>query len=156
MNSNGAILLDPDGSIHVPLKDAPVTEKHRRIDELLRGYDPYLELHFIPPESRGPLDTKPWAVIHRPPHGKPYYVGFFDDADERLLAHIISIDNTQGSVLNRVDAYNKAVEALRLKEQQEARIEAGLIAASVLRSPKIHYKHDGVDFSELRGRKDSR
>lgn len=152
MDSNGAIMLDPNGSIHVPLKDAPVTEKHRRIDELLRAYDPYLELHFIPPGSRGPLDTKPWAVVCRPPNAPAYTVGFFDDADERLLARIISIDNAQGNVLNRVNAYNVAVEALQMKEQQEARMEAGLIAASVLRSPKIHYKHGGVDFSELRGR----
>lgn len=152
MNGRGAIALDPNGGIHVPVKDEPITEKHRRIDELLRAYDPYLELHFIPPGSRGPLDTKPWAVICRVPGRQPYTVGFFDDADERLLAHIISIDNAQGNVLNRVDALNKATEAVRMKEQQEARMEAGLIAASVLRSPKIHYKHDGVDFSELRGR----
>lgn len=152
MNGQGAILLNQNGSIHVPLKDEPITEKHRRVDELLKAYDPYLELHFIPPGSRGPLDTKPWAVIHRVPGRPAYTVGFFDDADERLLARIISIDNAQGNVLNRVNAYNVAVEALQMKEQQEARMEAGLIAASVLRSPKIHYKHDGVDFSELRGR----
>lgn len=152
MNGQGAILLNRNGSIHVPLKDEPITEKHRRVDELLKAYDPYLELHFIPPGSRGPLDTKPWAVVHRMPDRQPYTVGFFDDADERLLARIISIDNAQGNVLNRVNAYNVAVEALQMKEQQEARMEAGLIAASVLRSPKIHYKHDGVDFSELRGR----
>ena len=146
------IQLNGDGSIHVPGTNDAITETHRRVDELLKGYDPDLELMFIPPGSRGPLDTKPWAVVCRPRNGKPYTVGFFDDADERLLAHIMSIDNAQGNVLSKVDALNKAREALQIKERQEAMMEAGLIAASVLRSPKIHYKHNGVDFGELRRR----
>ena len=145
-----AIDIARGGGIHVPDRNAPITETHRRVDELLRGYDPYLELMFIPPESRGPLDTKPWAVVHRPPNAQAYYVGFFDDADERLLAHVISIDNNRGSVLNKVDALNSAREALRLKEQADARAEAHAMAASIFRSPKIHYKHGGVDFGELR------
>lgn len=149
MNGSGAISLNSDGSIHVPGASDVITETHRRVDELLKAYDPDLELMFIPPGSRGPLDTKPWAVVCRPPHQKAYYVGFFEDADERLLAAIIRADNARGSVLDRVDALNTAREALLMKERQEAMMESGLIAASVLRSPKIHYKHNGVDFGEL-------
>lgn len=152
MDTRGAINLTSSGAIHVPDRDAPITEKHRRVDELLRGYDPYLELMFIPPGSRGVLDTKPWAVVHRLPGAEPYYVGFFDDADERLLAAVIRADNLKKSVLSEMDALNLAQDALKRKEEQEAMEEAHAFAASVLRSRKYNYKHNGVNFGEFRGR----
>jgi len=139
-----------DGSIYIPGAEQPVTERHHRIDELLKGYDPYLELQFIPPGSRGVLDTKPWRVVHRPPNRQPYIVLHADDADERLLARIIRADNGRQNVLNEMEAMNLAKEAIKRAEEQAALREAHAQAAAVLRSPKDHYKIGKVDFGEFR------
>jgi hypothetical protein len=143
--SSGRIFINPH--------EAEIqSEKHRRVNELIQAYDPYLELHWIPPGSRGPYDIAPWAVVHAPPGVEPYTVFFAEDADERMLARIMRSDNARGNVLNQMEAMNLAAEALKRKQQQEEMQELHEIAAAVLRSPKIHYKHGGVDFGELRGR----
>lgn len=146
------IQTNSDGSIHVPDTQAPVNEKHYLVDRLLKGYDPYLELQFIPPGSRGPLDTKPWRVICRQPGMNPYIIGHYDDADERLLARIIRADNSKGNVLSEMDALNKAREAIRRTQEQDALRESHALAAAIFRSPKYHFKHDGVDYGESGGR----
>jgi len=143
--------LNRDGSIYIPGTQQPITERHHRVDELLKGYDPDLELMFIPPESRGPLDVKPWAVICRPRNGSaPYYVCYADDADERLLARVIMADNSRQNVLKEMEAMNLAKEAIKRAEEQAAMQEAHAMAAAVLRSPKDHYKIGGVDFGEFK------
>jgi hypothetical protein len=142
------IRTNSDGTIYVPGADQPITERHKRIDELLKGYDPYLELQFIPPGERGALDTKPWRVVHRPPNRNAYVVFYADDADERMLARIIRADNAQKNVLTEMEAMNKAREAIKRAEEQAALRESHALAASIFRSPKIHYKHGGVDFGE--------
>jgi hypothetical protein len=148
--NNLHIPTNSDGSVYVPDAQAPVNETHRRIDELLKGYDPDLELMFIPPGSRGPLDTKPWAVVCRPRNAQPYYIGYYEDADERLLARIIMADNAKQNVLTEMDAMNLAREAIKRKTEQDALRESHAQAAAIFRSPKYHYKHNGVDFGELR------
>lgn len=146
------IQTNGDGSIYVPDTQAPVNETHHRVDRLLKGYDPDLELQFIPPGSRGALDTKPWAVVCRPRNGNPYTIGFYDDADERLLARIIMADGAKHDVLSEMDALNKAKEAIKRLTEQDAMRESHAQAAAIFRSPKYHYKHGGVDYGELRGR----
>jgi hypothetical protein len=146
MDTRGAIQLNANGGIYVPGSQEPITDTHRRIQELLKEYDPYLELMWIPPESRGSLDTKPWAVVHRPPNADPYYVFYADACDERILARILRADNAKRNVLSEVEAANLAREAMIMKEHKEARMEDHHMAASILRSPKFHYKHNGVDY----------
>lgn len=144
------IPTNSDGSVYVPDSQAPVNETHHRVDRLLKGYDPDLELMFIPPGSRGALDTKPWAVVHRPRNGKPYYVGYYDDADERLLARIIMADNAKQDVLTEMDALNKARDAIKRLEEQDAMREVHAKAAAIFRSPKYNYRDGGVNYGELR------
>ena len=148
MSGHKATRTNRDGSIHVPGTGDVITERHKRVDELLKGYDPYLELMFIPPENRGVLDTKPWAVVCRPPNAPAYYVFFADDADERMLARIIRADNARQNVLTEMEAMNLAKEALLRAEERASRMEDHALAASVFRSTKYHYKHNGVDFGE--------
>ena len=137
-----------DGLLRIPDQPLPagVIEKGLRVDALLKGIDPYLELMFIPPEDRGILDTKPWAVVHRPPGIAPYYVLYAEDADERLLARVLRADSSKQDVLSEVEAMNKAREAMNAKEQADRMAEAHALAYSVWNSTKIHYKHNGVDF----------
>lgn len=143
---SNSIKLTRNGNIHVAVQEAFVSEKHRRVAELLHEYDKYLELHWIPPGSRGQYDVAPWAVVHNPPNMDAYTVFYAEDADERLLARVIRADNMHKDVLTEMEAQNKAREALKMHEDRENRQEAHELAAAVLRSGKYHYKHGGVDF----------
>jgi hypothetical protein len=150
---SNSIKLTRTGNIHVAMQEAFVSETHRRVAELLQEYDPYLELHWIPPGSRGQYDVAPWAVVHNPPHMDAYTVFYTEDADERLLARVIQADNANKNVLTEMEARNKAHEALRLHQERENRQESHALAAAVLRSNKFHYKHGGVDFGNEPGRR---
>lgn len=122
-----------------------VSEKQARIAEIIRDYDPELELAYIPPDKREPGD-RAFAVVHRP-LGKPAYVAFYaDECDERLLARIFEGDNRHNNVMRSLEAKNAAAEAIRLKKQQEEMEEAHDVAQTILRSPLTRFKHNGVVF----------
>lgn len=134
------------GDVYVPAEDGTfISEKHARIAEIIKDYEPTLELAWIPPDKRNPGD-KPFAVIHRPLGGQPYIVCYADEADERLLGRVFSMDQAAGNPLAAMDAHNAAIKAVELKKQQEEMDEAHDLAASVLRSPLNVYKHNGVVF----------
>lgn len=140
------------GNIYLPDADGHfVSDNQRRVAAVLRDYDPYLEIQWIPPADREPVQDKPFRVVHRIPGRDPYVVCFADECDERLLARVFQSDNSKGNVQNYVDAHNAAVEAMRLKEKMERNQEAHELAYSVARSNKIHYKHNGLDFGKAFG-----
>lgn len=143
-------LMD-DGSIYFPASDGSfVSEKQRRIAEILKDYYLHLELQWIPPRERGPQDYA-FRVLDRTPGRKPYVVCFGEEADERLLAKVFKSDQNSGNSLAYIDAHNAAIEALKLKQKMEERQEWHELAYSVLRSKKIHYKHGGIDFGKKHG-----
>lgn len=122
-----------------------VSEKHARIAELISEYDPTLSLAWIPPDKRDPGD-KPFAVIHRPLGGVEYVVCYADDCDERLLARVYEMDRQGGNALESIDAHNKAVRELQQKKAMEEMQEAHELSASILRSPKSVYRHNGKEY----------
>lgn len=124
-----------------------VSDKHMRIAEIIKDYDPDLELVWIPPENRLPEDNnKEFAVTHRLPGKNPYIVFYVsaDEVDERVLARLWSADNGNGSVLNKIDAMNAAVEAVKLKEQMDYEEERSDLVKHILKSPRATYRHNGV------------
>lgn len=123
-----------------------ISAKHQRVAEIINEYDPDLELAWIPPNQRDPLDAgKEFAVMHTK-NGNRYVAMFVkeEEVDERLLARLWSADERNGNVLNKLDAMNAAVEAMRLKEQMEQEEARADLARHILNSPKARYKHDGV------------
>lgn len=141
-------LLD-DGSIYFPTSDGTfVSEKQRRVAEILKDYYEHLELQWIPPGERGPQDYA-FRVVDRTPGKRPYVVCFGQECDERLLSNVFRADQSRGGkTLDILDAHNAAVEALRLKQAMEEREEWHALAYSILRSTKIHYRHGGIDFGK--------
>lgn len=138
--------LGLDG-VYVPAEGGYfVSEKHARIAEIISEYDPTLELAWIPPERRDPGD-KPFAVVHRPVGQPEYVVCYADDCDERLLARVFSMDQNKTDVWSDLEANNAAAKALQLKKSMEDMAEAHDISASILRSPKQSYRHNGVTYS---------
>lgn len=143
-----------DDYIYLPTGEGHfISEKQRRISEILKDYDPYLELQWIPVEDRDPNDKYSFRVVDTSPGHPPFIVTFAHECDERLLAKIIQIDNKHGNVLNFLDAHNAAVELYEKKKLKEQRMEAHQLAYDILRSPKYHYRHGGIDFGSFNDRR---
>jgi hypothetical protein len=142
------VKLTTGGNIYFPNEHGQfVSEKQRRISEILQEYDHRLEIQWIPPGDRRE-DTNIFRVVARYPNQPAYVVCFAEDCDERLLARVIQADQSRHStdVLTYIDAHNAAVTALREKERQEKLQEAHEFAYAVMQNNKSSYKHRGVDF----------
>lgn len=132
---------------YFPIDGHFVSQKQVRINEILKDYDPNLELQWIPPNDRHEGD-KAFRVIHRP-LGKPaYLVCTADECDERLLAEVFHSDsrNRSGDFLSWLDDYNSAIKIYNAKVAEEKRQEAHEFAAAVIRNNKSYYRHGGIDF----------
>lgn len=135
-----------NGNVYLPSSEGHfISEKQRRISEILKDYDPYLQLQWIAPVDRGPNDYA-FRVVHAVPGRPPYPVTFADECDERLLAKVFQADNKGKNVLNFLEAHNSAVEALRLKSALDEQEEMNRMAHAILRSRKINYMHKGFNF----------
>lgn len=129
-----ATVLVPTGTGEI------ISEKQRRIAQIITDFDPELELRWIPLSKRVYLDDPPFCVTHTPV-GKPSYVVLYaEDCDERLLARLFQARNTS---LDLLTAHNNAVKAVQLKKRMETFAEAEDKALHVLRSPKSSYSIDG-------------
>jgi hypothetical protein len=107
----------------VPTDDGRwVDENFARLAEVVQDYDPAFELRWIPPEHRStPEDVKNcYAVVETTLDGEfvVFHAGPLATPEE-ILTRLFQGDNAKGNVLDRIDAHNAAVEALRMKEQIE-------------------------------------
>lgn len=141
------MVYDLNMDIHVPAEDGTfISETHARIAEILKDYDPDIDLLWIPPANRMPGD-KPFAVAKTEPSGKRYIICYADECDERLLARIWSMDASKHNIAAQLDAATAAREALRLKKEQERLEEAHDMAATILKSPLHTYRHGGKRYA---------
>lgn len=97
-----------------------VDENFARLAEIVKDYDPYLELRWIPPGQRETdADKKnPYCIVDTRSN---YIVMFASERDtpQSILARLWSADNKHGSVLDRLDAENAAAEAFKLKQRMD-------------------------------------
>ncbi len=97
-----------------------VNEHFHRLAEIIQDYDPALELQWIPPGQRDTDEEKktPYRIIDTRSN---YIVCFASERDsaEDILARLWGADNKQGSVLDRMEAKNAAIEAFKLKERMD-------------------------------------
>lgn len=158
----GAMDLTDDGHIYFPTNDGNwISEKQRRINEILQDYDPKLQLQWIPPGSRNEKD-EPFRVVCFPPNGHPYLICTAMEADERLLATVFSADQKKrdGNLLAWLDNYNRAKEIYNAKVNHDRRQEQHEMAQAVIRNNKSSYFIKGRDGElidlERSGRRESR
>ena len=145
------MILKNDGSIYLPDENGHfISENQRRIAEILQDYDPNLQLQWIPPDKRGPQDYAFRIVDQNRNRGSAYVICFANECDERLLARVFHADQqrSNNNALTYLDAHEAAVRAMKLKSAMEERYELHDLTASVWRSNKIHYKHNGIDFGK--------
>lgn len=138
----GAIDLTNDGHIYFPSNDGKtwISEKQRRINEILQDFDPKLQLQWIPPGRRNEKD-EPFRVVCFPVNGRPYLICTALEADERLLATVFQSRQKNGGkgLLTWLDNYNSAKEIYNAKVNHERRQEAREIAAAAIRNNKSSY-----------------
>lgn len=144
--------LTDDGHIYFPSNDGKhwISEKQRRINEILQDYDPNLQLQWIPPDQRSETDMA-FRVVHYPPGKAPYLVCVAAEADERLLASVFKADqrNHGSDLLSWMDNYNRALEIYNAKKNEEMRYEAHEVAAAAFASNKSSYKVRSFKTGEL-------
>lgn len=145
----GAADLFTGVDLAVPYSDGHwMTEKIGRITEMIADYDPNIKVQWVPPENREFGDPA-FRIMETQPDGRAFvmfYVDTEEHFDEGVLGRIYQLDNAKhgGKVLSAMDARNEAIKAATLKEKMEE-MEAGHdLAAHIWKSPKSHYKHDGV------------
>lgn len=134
--------LTDDGHIYFPSNDGKtwISEKQRRVNEILQDYDPRLQLQWIPPGKRNEKD-EPFRVVCFPENGRPYLVCTGMEADERLLTTVFRADaKSRGkNLLSYLDDYNAAVSIYNAKVNQERRQEQHEMALAVIRNNKSSY-----------------
>lgn len=145
--------LTSDGHIYFPTNDGTwISEKQRRINEIIQEYDSTLELQWIPPGKRNDEDH-PFRVVCRPPNGHPYLVCTGLEADERLLATVFRADAKRHghNLLSWLDDYNSAKALYNAKINYENRQERREIAAAAIRNQKSSFKirNDRGDLIDL-------
>lgn len=140
----GAVLLG-DSRVYDAESGYFLSERVRRVAEVIKDYDPYLELVWIPENERRAEDIKPFAVRHNRPGHKPYIVMFCSEAEvsHELIARLWQMSAANRGDLNTyLDRVEQAAEALRLKEEEEARMELHDMAYHVFNSPLNVYRLD--------------
>lgn len=118
-----------------------INERVSRIVEIIRDYDPNLEVCWIPPDKREPGDAA-FAIVETGPSGLrtvAFYVQTEAEFDERILARVFAGDTTKNDVYGNLEAQNAAVEAIKLKRQMEAWEEEKDHMRHVLKSPLNKY-----------------
>lgn len=107
---------------YIPTQDGRwVSEKFMRLSEIIKDYDPELELRWIPPEKRTREDGKPYCIVHRQANGNEYIVMHAGEADEpeHILAKLWTGDNRKHNTLEYLESLDAAREAFRMKEQMD-------------------------------------
>jgi hypothetical protein len=147
-----SIDLTDDGHIYFPANDGTfISEKQRRINEVLQDYDPKLQLQWIPPGRRNDKE-EPFRVVCFPDNGHPYLICTAMEADERLLAAVFASDQKKNGVsLTWLDNYNSAKEIYNAKVNHERRQERREIAVAAIRNNKSSYlvKNDRGELIDL-------
>lgn len=138
------------------LADAPtahddghfISAKVSRIVELIREYDPRLDVKWIPPEHREPGDAV-FSIIERTSDGKEhiaFHVQSEEEFNESVLARIYAADVDHNDVLGRVEANNRAIRDADAARKRDAMEERHDLMRTLLASPKHNFRHDGKEY----------
>ncbi len=127
-----------------PMSDGSwVSDKVARVAELIREYDPRLDVKWIPREARHEGDAA-FAITERTADGREvvaFHVQSEAEMDERVLERIYLADNTKHDVQARMEAKNKAARELARKAAQDAHEDRMEFARFLSKSPLHTIKH---------------
>lgn len=148
MSNNARKHMMLSGDVPVPHEDGSfISQRVSDLVETIRGYDPNIDVRWIPPSNRAAGDPA-FALVDTHPGRAEYvimYVQSEKEFDGSVLERVIKADMAKnGRILDDVEAQNAAVRLLQIKKQQDELAEAHDLAHHILKSPKARYKHNGV------------
>lgn len=125
--------------------DQWVCAEFERLAQVICDFDPYLQLEMVPVAEWGSLIDK--SKVFRIVDDRTNKVVLYADSlanPVSILERLWSMDSTKGSVVNRLDAHNAAVQALKMQEYLETREEMQDFSTFVFKNEKSRWKHKGV------------
>lgn len=126
-----------------------VSENYERLARIIKDYDPYLALAWIPPGRRTHEDTKPYAIVDTRTNEVVFCASELE-TPQQILARLFSSDSKHGNVLDRIEANNAAIEAIELKEWQD-NLEDAADQALFLKNSHLHtVRFNGKKFDHNR------
>ena len=136
--------------VMVPSKEGYwIDENYARLAEVVKDYDPWLELRWIPTDKRTRDDKKPYVIVDTRTETTVFFANELD-TPAQILAKLFQGDVTKGDVLAELDANNKAVKALELKKQMDEMEEAHDLAGFLIESPLNSVTANGKKFDDQR------
>lgn len=133
----------------VPEANAFISDKLRRVSEIVNDYDPRLFIAPIPDAIRAGNPGKSHALVHEQRDGSVYVVRLLseDEITEDLLVWLWTHDNEKTDVLGRIEALDAAKRAVELKKTLEEAEENKDIGKSILNSKLHTYRHNGKKYT---------
>jgi hypothetical protein len=110
--------------VFIPTDDGQwVSEEFERLACVIQDYDPALQLRWIPPMHRTREDKRPYIIVDTRTNTEVMYASELD-TPAQILGKLFMADNKNGSVLDRIEAENRAQEALDMKMKMDIYEEA--------------------------------
>ena len=126
-----------------------ISEKVSRVVEVVREYNPNIDVRWIRPSDRDNNEPA-FAIVDATPGHLEYVIFYVQDESEfdgRILERLYQNDAAKhGNLLSELDARNAAVKAIQDNLHKERLEESKDLAYHILKSPKHTYKHDGVTY----------
>lgn len=130
-----------------------LSEKHRRIAEIVNDYNPELSLMWIPPSQRDETDGDPYLIVHTMSNGSQYPVMWIPaeqmDNPQVVLGRLFAGDMAKGGkdrVEKAIEAAEQADKIYRAKEAQDRWDEKMEFLDFALKTPLHTFKHDGKKY----------
>ena len=118
-----------------------VSQKWMHLSEMLKDYNPQLELKWIPPNLRDPEDRlRCYVITHRDINGKEYVVLYASELDlpEDIMGRVFANDMKHGDVQARMDARNTAAKLFEMKAKEEELAEKEELAAWLVQTKRTN------------------
>lgn len=128
----------------IPTEDGRwVSENYERLARIIKDYDEHLELAWIPYDQRRNEDSKPYAIVDTRTQTVIFFASELD-TPEQILARLFSGDNLKGNVLDRIEAQERASQAMQhkkwLDELEDAADQAYFLKQSHLHTVRFNGK----------------
>jgi hypothetical protein len=124
--------------------DSWVSQEFANLAQVINDYDQYLFLEMVPVAEHANLVDK--SKVFRVVDDRTGNVVLYADSlafPQQILARLWSMDQTKGSVINRLELENAATEALNLRKQLDE-IEARKdLVAFIAKNTKSRWVHEG-------------
>lgn len=141
--------IDLSGA-HLLTDEGALSQKHMRVAEIIKDYDPDLELAYIPKAERTAFDARPFAIVHtNPANGYRYVVMTCkeEEVDHTILARLFAANTDENDVIGQLEAHDTAVRLMEYHKRMEDMEEKREFMKTVITSKKNYYRHNGKVYS---------